>query len=79
MEAIATQCRELVIARLVSLEPTVVKLAQKIDTGRTAPCSVHAVKVIVTHGLAAVPVLLAKWDLAVSKCVPRDGSAPAAA
>ncbi|POI30223.1 hypothetical protein CIB84_006027, partial [Bambusicola thoracicus] len=45
-------------------------LAQKIDTGRTVPCSVHAVKVGVTHGLAAVPVLLAKWDLAVSKAVP---------
>ncbi|OXB82515.1 UNVERIFIED_CONTAM: hypothetical protein H355_000773 [Colinus virginianus] len=43
------------------------QLALKIDTGRTAPCSVHVGKVSVTHGLAAVPVLLAKRDLAVSK------------
>lgn len=50
------------------------QLAQKIDMGRTAPCSVHAVKVIVTHGLAAVPVLLAKWDLAVSKVTKWDQS-----
>lgn len=48
------------------------QLALKTDTGRTAPSCVPVVKVSVTHGLASVPVLLAKWDLAVSKVTKRD-------
>lgn len=48
------------------------QLVLKTDMGRTAPCSVHVVKVIVTHALASVPVLLAKWDPAVSKVTKQD-------
>lgn len=48
------------------------QLALKTDMGRTASCSVHAVKVSVTHGLASVRVLPARWDPAVSKVTKQD-------